>query len=86
MTLTKSQFEWLQWVYCNGGIARLERGAVVCGETKSPNASAISFLNLVAKGALEGRGGQLLITDYGKRCFGIPESQIRDHDSTAGRP
>lgn len=69
MNLTKAQFGYLQWIEREGGVATLERGGVVCGDTKSSNASAISFLNLVAKGALEGKDGKLVITDYGRRLL-----------------
>lgn len=70
MNLTKSQLQWLEWMSRNGGVATLERGGVVCGDGgKTPNASSISFLNLVAKGAIEGKDGKLVITDYGRRVL-----------------
>lgn len=69
MTLTKSQFGYLQWIAREGGVATLERGGVTCGDIRTSNASAISFLNLVAKGALEGKDGKLTITDYGRRLL-----------------
>lgn len=67
MTLTKAQFGYLAWIEREGGKATLERGAVVVNGAKSSNASAISFLNLVVKGALEAKNGQLVITAYGRR-------------------
>lgn len=69
MSLTKAQFGYLQWIDREGGMATLERGGVVCGGNKSSNASAISFLNLVVKGALEAKDGKLVITDYGRRLL-----------------
>lgn len=69
MTLTKSQHQYLAWLQQGGGVAHLERGAVVCGGEKTANASAISFLNLVVKGALEAKDGKLVITDYGRRLL-----------------
>ena len=85
MSLTETQFKWLRWLHDNGGIARLERNKVVCGERKSTNAAAISFLNLVAKGCLLPHEGRLFVTRYGKRCLGIPESQIHADDSGGAR-
>lgn len=69
VNLTKAQFGYLQWIGREGGVATLERGAVCCGGNKSSNASAISFLNLVVKGALEAKDGKLVITDYGRRLL-----------------
>lgn len=67
MNLTKAQMGYLEWIAREGGVATLERGGVVVGGVKSANAAAISFLNLVVKGALEGKDGKLVITDYGRR-------------------
>ena len=69
MNLTKSQFFWLGWVQRNGGIAHCDRGMVAAGNERSSNASAISFLNLVCKGALEAKDGKLVLTDYGRRLL-----------------
>lgn len=69
MNLTKAQMGYLEWIAREGGEATLERGGVVCGGNRSSNASAISFLNLVVKGALAAKDGKLVITDYGRRLL-----------------
>jgi hypothetical protein len=80
MTLTKSQFDWLATLHRYGGTATLERGAVSLGGSRCPNASCISFLNLIVKGALEGKNGKLQITPYGYRILNVPEQGISAAD------
>ena len=69
--LTNAQWHWLQWLYKHGGVAKLRGAHVVIGEQKSNSAASLAFLNLVAKGAVEGSNGELRITDYGKRLLAI---------------
>jgi hypothetical protein len=73
MNLTRAQFEWLEALHRHGGSAPLERGAVLLGGSRCPNASCISFLNLIVKGAIEGKNGKLHITPYGCRILNVPE-------------
>lgn len=69
MKLTATQFAWLQWVYRHGGKCSPNGVRVKAGDDWTSQAAAISFVNLVAKGALAGRDGYLEITDYGRRLL-----------------
>lgn len=75
MTLSDRQIDWLNWLYTHGGVGYCKGQLVHAGEARSNSASAISFLNLVAKGAIEGRDGALRLTDYGRRCLGLSDVQ-----------
>lgn len=72
--LSETQHEWLEWLHRNGGSGYIEKQWVIAQGNKSLFGSAISFLNLVAKGAIEGKDGRLVITDYGRRCLGLSVS------------
>lgn len=67
--LTKTQFRWLQWLAHHGGRAvPMGLKVKIAGSEEETNTgAAISFLNLVSKGAVAGRDGYLEITDYGRR-------------------
>jgi hypothetical protein len=70
--LTSSQFRLLQWLDNHGGKAVSTGVRIQAIETGDyTHAScAISFLNLVLKGAVQGnKDGQLEITEYGKRIL-----------------
>jgi hypothetical protein len=67
--LTKAQLEWLQWLQENGGSAYLERQWVIANGHKSRFGSAISFLGLVVKGAIEAKNERLVLTDYGRKLL-----------------
>jgi hypothetical protein len=69
MKLTATQFQWLQWVDRHGGKAYPDGLKLRAGNDHSNTGAAISFVNLVAKGALTGRDGYLEITDYGRRLL-----------------
>lgn len=69
MKLTKTQHYYLDLLDKSGGVCQCEGLAVRIGEQKSSTGAAISFLNLVANGAIEGKAGKLLITDYGRRLL-----------------
>lgn len=69
MKLTTTQHYYLHKLREVGGVARCHGLAVKLGEEKSSTAAAISFLNLVQIGAIEGKGGALHITDYGRRLL-----------------
>ncbi|MDA8252610.1 MAG: hypothetical protein M0Z28_26050 [Rhodospirillales bacterium] len=70
--LTKAQYRWLEWLNAHGGKA-WPKGLVLIpasGHDQTNSAAAISFVNLVAKGAIEGGpNGCLQITDYGRRLL-----------------
>ncbi len=69
MKLTDAQHRWLGWLHDNGGRARTHGLFVVAGDQRSGTGAAISFLNLVAKDAVRGQDGLLVITDYGCRLL-----------------
>lgn len=71
MLLTSTQFHWLQWLAKHGGKA-VPYGLKIriVGSEEETNASAsVSFIHLVAKGAIAGINGRLEITDYGRRLL-----------------
>lgn len=69
--LTSSQFRMLQWLDDHGGTAVCAGVRIKALETGDYThaSSAICFLNLVIKGAIQGANGQLQITEYGKRLL-----------------
>lgn len=69
MKLTNSQFIKLQWIQKHGGKAYLEGLHMRAGNDTASAAAAITFLHLVAKGALSAREGHFEITEYGKRLL-----------------
>lgn len=69
MKLTSAQFSWLQWVDRHGGKCYPRGVRLQAGDDWTSSAAAISFVNLVAKGALAGRDGYLEITEYGRRLL-----------------
>jgi hypothetical protein len=69
MKLSKAQFTWLKWLHDNGGSGYLDSHKVIAGGEPSTFGSAISFLRLVVAGAIEGKDGRLVITDYGRRLL-----------------
>lgn len=71
-SLTTTQFRWLQWLEAHGGKAWPRRQFLVpaSGDDKTSSAAAICFVNLVAKGAVQGGpNGCLEITEYGRRLL-----------------
>lgn len=73
MKFTDTQVQWLSWLQQHGGVGYLQRGRVVAAGEESNMGCAISFLNLVAKGAIEAQHGRLVVTDYGRRVLNVPE-------------
>lgn len=72
MKLSKTQHRYLHMLLADGGgIATLEGLALRIGPHKTTTGAAISFLNLVAVGAVEGgaKDRTLRITDYGRRLL-----------------
>jgi hypothetical protein len=62
MTLTKDQEKWLSWLKERGGRGFLDRwGRVVAAGETSPQGATVAWLNLVAKGLLEGADGVLKV-------------------------
>jgi len=70
MKLTGKQFQWLRWLDEHGGRA-VVRGTYIVAQNgdKTNGMAALPFLNLVAKGCVQGRALELQITDYGKRVL-----------------
>lgn len=69
-TLTTTQFRWLQWLAAKGGKAWPKGVVIVDAQGARTNSAAtLSFVHLVAKGAVTGRDGYLEITDYGRRLL-----------------
>jgi hypothetical protein len=71
MQFTGTQIRWLKWLHENGGAGMPQGLFVVAGEERSGTGAAISFLNLVVKGALEVKNHRLVITGYGRRLIGV---------------
>ena len=70
MTLTRTQHLWLEWLDRHGGRCRpCGQKLMAVNGTCTNTAAAISFVNLVAKGAVAGRDGYLEITEYGRRLL-----------------
>lgn len=70
MKLTPTQFRWLLWLAEHGGRASIHGVHIVANNGDRTNGmAALPFLNLVAKGCVEGRVNELQITDYGKRML-----------------
>lgn len=69
MKLTATQFRWLQWLEKQGGRGQPKGLKIAAGDEETNTGAAISFINLVAKGAVVGRDGYLEITDYGRRLL-----------------
>lgn len=62
MTLTQDQQKWLLWLKDRGGRGFLDRwGRVVAAGETSPQGATVAWLNLVAKGMLEGSDGILRV-------------------------
>ncbi len=58
MTLTVDQQKWLLWLKDRGGRGFLDRwGRLVANGETSPQGATVAWLNLVAKGRIEGSDG-----------------------------
>lgn len=68
------QFAWLRWLADHGGRGRIDGHQVVAADgRKAGGRAAITFLHLVAQGVIDGNGGELRVTEYGRRCLETPE-------------
>lgn len=69
MVLTDVQHRWLQWLRDHGGVARMNGQHLVAQGARTNLAASVSFMHLIAKGAVEAKGGEFVITEYGLRCL-----------------
>jgi hypothetical protein len=67
--LTTAQFGWLEWIDLNGGSAWLQGHKVIAAGEEALAGSAVCFLALLLKGALEVKDRRLVVSDYGKRIL-----------------
>jgi hypothetical protein len=69
MKLTTTQFDWLQWLHRNGGIAVMHGHRLMANGEETSVGSAVCFLKLVCVGAVAPQNNRLVITDYGRRLL-----------------
>ena len=71
------QFHWLAWLAEHGGRGRVEGYDVVAADGRSSGGRAvIAFLHLVSQGVIDGQGGELRVTDYGRRHLEATEAPL----------
>lgn len=68
--MTPAQFRRLEWFVENGARGRLEHSTLIMANKVTVNwPGLLAVMHLVAQGAIDGEGGYLKLTDYGRRVL-----------------